>query len=429
MAGNAASADLIPTPEFSGHEIPFAQPPAPPSGWYEWADVAALLAALSLASYFALVRRSRTGLLLLAIASLAWFGFWRQGCVCSIGATQNVALALFDANYAIPVSVVIFFTLPLAFTLLFGRTFCAAVCPLGAIQEVVAVRSLRVPKWVDHSLGLLPHFYLGAAAAFAATGTAFLICRYDPFVGFFRLSGSVNMLIFGGCLLVIGLFIGRPYCRYLCPYGAILGILSRFAKWHLRIPPEECIQCRLCEDVCPYDAIQPPTVQQPASQRPAARARLAAMLLVLPLLVAAGLTIGRQLAVPLSRLDPNVRLAEQVEAELAAGLEGTTDASDAFRNTGRPVRELVGEAMDLRKKYRFLGGLIGAWCGLVLGVKLIHLSIRRRRPDYAPQRAGCVSCGRCFWYCPPEKVRLGLIRDVSEVVDVSTLPPRQSAEP
>ena len=92
------------------------------------------------------------------------------------------------------------------------------------------MRSVRVPKWVDHSLGLVPYFYLGAAVGFAATGSAFLICRYDPFVAFFRRSGSDNMLVFGGCLLVIGLFVGRPYCRYLCPYGAILGVLSRFLE-------------------------------------------------------------------------------------------------------------------------------------------------------------------------------------------------------
>ncbi len=60
------------------------------------------------------------------------------------------------------------------------------------------------------------------------------------------------MLILGACFLVIGLFIGRPYCRYLCPYGALLRPLSRLSRWHVRIPPEECINCRLCADACPY---------------------------------------------------------------------------------------------------------------------------------------------------------------------------------
>ena len=53
--------------------------------------------------------------------------------------------------------------------------------------------------------------------------------------------------------------------------------------------------------------------------------------------------------------------------------------------------------------FRVAGAWFGAWVGLVIGVKLIHLSIRRRRTDYMPDRAGCVSCGRCFWYCPGEQ--------------------------
>jgi ferredoxin len=64
-----------------------------------------------------------------------------------------------------------------------------------------------------------------------------------------------------------------------------------------------------------------------------------------------------------------------------------------------------------------IGGWLGAWVGLVLSVKLVQLSIRRRRTDYHPQQTGCVSCGRCFKSCPVELVRLGLIQDVSEVVE------------
>ncbi len=54
--------------------------------------------------------------------------------------------------------------------------------------------------------------------------------------------------------------------------------------------------------------------------------------------------------------------------------------------------------------------------GLVVGVKLIYLSVRRRRADYQPDRAACVSCGRCFWYCPCEHARHGEIKGTEEVV-------------
>lgn len=412
-----ARADLIPTPSFSHHDIPTAVVPSSASSLWELVDVGLLLVALGVASYFALVTRSRRQLLILTVACLIWFGFVRQGCVCPIGATQNVALTLGDISYAIPFGVLAFFVLPLVFTLFFGRTFCAAVCPLGAVQELVAVRTVSVPRWLDHALGLLPHIYLGTAVALAATGTAFLICRYDPFVAFFRLGGDFHMLVFGGSLLLIGLFVGRPYCRYLCPYGAVLGLLSRVSKWHLRIVPGECVQCRLCEEACPYGAIQEPTVPRSAQQRSRDRRQFVALLLATPALIALSAWLGNRWAVPLSNLDPTVRLAYQVQLEEQDASVERTDASQAFRNTGRPLDELYAEAVALQGRFARVGSWLGAWIGLVFGTKLIHLSVRRRRTEYRPEYANCVSCGRCFRSCPVELVRLGLIQDVSEVLE------------
>ena len=436
----AAAQSLIPTPEFSKHPIPTSPHPEPRSPLLEQLDLAALLVGLSLASLLALVWRSRRGLFLLAIVSLAWLGFWRKGCVCPIGAIQNVTLAVFDWSYAVPWAVVAFFTLPLVFTLFFGRTFCAAVCPLGAVQELVAVRPIRVPIWLEHTLGLLAYVYLGLAVLFAATSTADLptrlICRYDPFVGFFRLGASVNMLVLGGCFLVVGVFVGRPYCRYLCPYGAILGLLSKVSKWHVQIPPEECIQCRLCEEMCPYGAIREPTVVQSARERRRGRRRLAGLILMLPLLAGLGGWLGSGLAGPLSRLDPTIQLAERVLAEETGKVEDTTEASEAFRNTGQEARDLYEEARKRRRRFAYSGGSpaawmrlpiggklramgggtwLGMWVGLVIGVKLIQLSVRRRRTDYQPDRINCLSCGRCFWYCPAEQARLGLIQGIQPV--------------
>jgi len=408
--------DLIPTPEFADHAIPVSIPPAPEDMSWEWLNVLILIGALGLASYFALVNRSRRSLFLLAIASLIWFGFVRDGCVCPIGATQNVAYSTTDSGYAIPATIVLLFALPLVFTLFFGRTFCGAVCPLGAIQEVVAVRSVRVPTWIDHGLGMIPHVYLGAAVIFAVSGTAFVICRYDPFVAIFRMSGDVNMLVFGACLLLLGLFVGRPYCRYLCPYGAILGVLSKGSKWHAKIAPEDCIQCRLCEDACPYGAIQEPALPLVPQGKPAARRRLAGMLLLVPVLIAVGIGLGMLLAGSLSRMDPDVRLAEQIRGEETGQVTEMTDASEAFRGTGQPISELYAIAVQRRARFRTLGGWLGAWTGLVIGLKLVTLCIRRKRTDYQPDRSRCVSCGRCYRYCPGEQVRLGLIRDVSEMV-------------
>jgi ferredoxin len=261
------------------------------------------------------------------------------------------------------------------------------------------------------------------------------------------------MMILGICFLVVGVFVGRPYCRYLCPYGAILGLCSRWARWHVRIPPANCIQCRLCEEACPYGAIRQPTREMLPEEKGRGRRRLLGAFLLFPMLVGLGFVLGLGLGYPLARLHPTVRLAEYVYQVEKSGQEKTeetdpalklrNDAVEAFRNTGRPPAALYEEASQhwfplevgkflkclltfqfaraagLLKTFHWLGGGLGAWAGLVIGIRLIALSLHRRRVDYEPDRANCVSCGRCFWYCPHEQVRLGLI-DALPVVPADT---------
>ena len=125
------------------------------------------------------------------------------------------------------------------------------------------------------------------------------------------------------------------------------------------------------------------------------------MLLALaPVLIAAGLWLGRGLDAPLARMHFTVRLAERLHQEETGEVDGTVDMTDAFRNTGRPPGELYAEARQILAQMRFGGGLFGAWVGLVIGGQLVAHSIRRRRTEYQPDRGACVACGRCFWYCP-----------------------------
>jgi len=397
--------ERFPPPDFveTQHVLPQTTTPAPDSDLAEYVDVVVLLAALALATYFVYTKRSRAWVFALTVFCLAYFGFYRKGCICPIGAIQNVTLTLFDATYAIPLTALLFFLLPLIFALFVGRVFCSGVCPLGAIQDLVVVHPVNVPRWLESGLRILAYTYLGAAVLFAATGSAFIICRYDPFVGFFRLSGNASVIILGVCLLVMGLFVGRPYCRFLCPYGVILRQLSRVSKRRVTITPNECIACRLCEDACPYGAIQGPESRWSEPDRIRGKKRLTGLLILVPVLLAGGAAAGYQAGPGLSRMHTTVRVAERVHQEESGQAEGTTDESQAFRSTGESVESLYHRAALLQNRFTLGGAWLGAGLGLILGLKLILVSVRRHRTGYEAEPAACLACARCYAYCPKDR--------------------------
>jgi NosR/NirI family transcriptional regulator, nitrous oxide reductase regulator len=388
-------------PEFeSDYKLPHPADPAPKADWWHWADVALLTGAILLASYLLLKKRTRVGVLLLTVGALVYFGFVRKGCICPIGAVQNVTQGIFDPAFIVGAIVLAFFAIPLVLTLLFGRTFCGAVCPLGAIQEVIILKPVKIPMWLEHSLGLLPWVYLSIAGLLAATGSIYLICQFDPFVGFFRFSAPWAMLVIGGGFLLLGTFIARPYCRFLCPYGAILRVCGRLSWKRVTITPNECVNCRLCEDACPFNAIHPPNATEKRPRRTEGKGRLIGMMVATPLLIGA---IGwgvASLRGPLSALHPRVRLANMIYQEEQAGVRSTVHATRDFREGKTEIGTLYKQAGEVRDWFYWGGWIAGGFIGLVIGLKLIELSVHRTRTEYEADRARCLACGRCYRYCP-----------------------------
>jgi len=413
LTGVSLAEQRFPPPDFEGgHKLPVTTTPPARAVLFQHLDVAVLAASLALATWLVYRRRSRNGLMALSIFSVLYFGFWRKGCVCAIGSLQNVSLALCDRSYAVPLGVVAFFILPLLVALFAGRSFCAGVCPHGALQDLVLLKPVKVPPWLDQALSVLPFIYLGAGVLFAATGSAFIICQYDPFVPIFRLSGRTLMVLSGAALLLLGVFVGRPYCRFLCPYGALLKLGAIVAKWRVRVTPDYCTQCRLCEASCPFGAMREPQSSPTGAQALAKdRRRLAWMLALLPVLLAGGGWVGSQFSAPASRLHPTVSLADQfVRAEGTAPKLGALSPDDlALERARQTPKEILSEAAGIRRKFGIGGWIFGAWVGLVIGAKLISLSVRRKRTDFEPDRGDCFACARCFEYCPNELVRRGLM--------------------
>lgn len=402
----ALAAENFPPPEFTWpYKFPQPSLPEPRPTGMAWLDMAILALTLAMAIYLVYRSRSRAHLLLLVLFGLAYFGFWRKGCVCSVGSLQNVALSLTDPTYGVSLTVGVFFLLPLLLALFVGRVFCTGACPLGAAQDAILLRPLRVPNWLDSSLSVLPWVYLGAALLFALLGSDFIICRYDPFILFFRMGGSLLMLIIGAVILLLAMFVGRPYCRYLCPYGALLGACSRVAQHQVKLTHGECINCHLCAETCPFGAIRRPTAEVGSVDRREGRLRLGLLIGLFPLLLAFGGVLGYLGSPMLAKVDPTVRLADRVYLEQQGKFTEKNDATKAFELQGRAPDEVYQQSALIQRKYQRGSILLGLWLALLFGGRLLRLSVRRHRTVYEIDPAACVCCGRCFTVCPVERQR------------------------
>lgn len=407
----------FPPPDFeNGHQLPVTTTPPARAFVLEYLDVVILGACLSFGSWLVYIKRSRKGLVALSIFSLVYFGFWRRGCICSIGSLQNICLALADRTCLVPVTVLVFFALPLLFALFAGRTFCAAVCPHGVLQDLVLLKPIKLPPWLEQALSIFPFVYLGLGVLFATTGSAFIICQYDPFVPIFRINGRAVMVASGIALLLVGIFVGRPFCRFLCPYGALLKIGAAVAKWRVRITPNQCTQCRLCETSCPFGALrrpENPTLEARHLARD--RKRLACLVMIFPLLLGVGGWLGWKFSVPASMMHPSVQLAERLARAPETGFKAGPLSPDdlALERARRNPTEIFAAAKLVRRKFSMGSTIFGVWVGLVIGVKLISLSVYRRRIDYEPDSGDCFACARCFEYCPNELIRRGIVPPVT----------------
>ncbi len=148
-----------------------------------------------------------------------------------------------------------------------GRIFCSYACPLGAIQELASkIRYKSKPRKKEktsvsknlekYSSVIRWVFFIVFIAGIAAMGLTFAKW-VNPFLGFQAFTGTnfAAFVIPFSILMVImiaSIFSYRPWCRYFCPFGALVSQTSKLGKNKL-IRNENCIECGICEKVCPTD--------------------------------------------------------------------------------------------------------------------------------------------------------------------------------
>ena len=155
----------------------------------------------------------------------------------------------------------------LAMSFLFRKAFCSWLCPVGTISEYLWQlgrklfrRNIQLPRWLDLGLRSLKYlllaFFVWAVSSMAAGEiAAFMNSPYGviadvKMLNFFRFLGETGAIVIG-VLVVSSIFIQNFWCRYLCPYGALLGITSLFSPARIRRNPVTCIDCAKCAKACP----------------------------------------------------------------------------------------------------------------------------------------------------------------------------------
>lgn len=139
----------------------------------------------------------------------------------------------------------------LTITLLSGRIFCAHLCPLGTIQELVyAIPGKKIhfvnPQIFEVIRVLFVIIFL--ISALYAINVISFFGVYD----FFAMKISAWFLVMV-LILLVAVQIYRPICRAICPFGLIFSVLAHFGLYKLQ-QTQSCTNCRKCEKICPVDA-------------------------------------------------------------------------------------------------------------------------------------------------------------------------------
>ncbi|MBN2206001.1 MAG: 4Fe-4S binding protein [Candidatus Aminicenantes bacterium] len=191
------------------------------------------------------------------IASVGYLGFFEGSCLCPNGALQNIALNAGLSQLAKTGLYVLEIGVIFTVILLFGNLYCGWVCHKGGIQEFLYRRSfrIRIPARVDRALRGLRFVVLGFALAYPVLKGEKLFVKIDPFKALFNLDGNVPLLAFLGVTLLASVFIHRPFCRYVCPFGAVAGAVNALSLFRLNADGR-CTSCAVCAKACPAGAIR-----------------------------------------------------------------------------------------------------------------------------------------------------------------------------
>jgi len=215
--------------------------------------------ALALVSFF---RKSVRLKYVTFIAAVGYLGFWKSTLlsVTDIFRVADLSLPIFKYNLAW----YLFAGFAMVSTVLWGRLYCGRICAYGALTQLldpIVPRKMRVeiPVRIEKHANLIKYGVLAIVLAyFFATRDVGVYRFVEPF-WMFGLFGTTGMWVGLAVLLLATVFVRNLYCRFLCPVGAMLGILSNLTVFRIK-RWAECNSCKICEKTCEWGAIRGPRI-------------------------------------------------------------------------------------------------------------------------------------------------------------------------
>lgn len=187
--------------------------------------------------------------------------------ICPFGGVATVYEFAATGDFIQKIHSSSFILMILAFitAILFGAIFCGYICPFGSFQEWIGKLGRKlftkrynrfVPRKLDRVLRYLRYAVLAMVLYQTAVAAKLVFQTVDPYYAlfnFFTGEVAVTAYIVLGVIVVLSLFIERPWCKYLCPYGALLGLFNKVRIFKIRRNKNTCIGCKKCDMVCPMN--------------------------------------------------------------------------------------------------------------------------------------------------------------------------------
>lgn len=215
---------------------------------------------LALVSFF---RKDKKLKYITLVACVVLLGFWKSQLITIVNIFGLISLDLPIFRYSLAWYLLATFTV--ASTVLWGRLYCGRMCAFGALTQLMdatlpASWRKEPPLWLERRASYVKYGILAGAILYFVVTHDRMIFRYiEPF-WMFGFHGSVIMWSMLAALLIATVFVRNAYCRFLCPVGAALGVISQVTTVFSIKRWKECSTCKICEKACEWGAIQGPKI-------------------------------------------------------------------------------------------------------------------------------------------------------------------------